>query len=120
MPRRLLLALIFPAGLTVMAQHPPDFEYQKDPMLLATAVDPSISVRKAEVHKSRAVVLVSRDIVRVEPEFEGKEPYLLLSGGLLIGSGHLQPGGLIDVSSLHSGTYVLHFTRVDIRVPLIR
>ena len=49
--------------------------------------------------------------VRVDLPVSGPEPFLLMGPtGLLVGSGTLLPGGLLDVSTLPVGTYVFDFT----------
>lgn len=73
--------------------------------------------------KEQVVVIPNpvRDLVHVRPAFDRTEPYIILDGrGLLIGGGTLRPNGMIDLSSLAAGNYILHFSSAGRQVKLVK
>jgi hypothetical protein len=63
----------------------------------------------------------SDGLVRVDMPVTRAEPFMVLTeGGLLIASGTLRPGGLLDVSSLTSGIYLFDFARLKRYVRVVK
>lgn len=62
-----------------------------------------------------------RDVMHVQPAFKQPQPYIILDQrGLLLGGGTLRPNGLIDLSGLKPGTYILDFTAARRQVRLVK
>lgn len=63
----------------------------------------------------------SDGLVRVDLPLNGPEPFMVLSeAGLLIASGTLRPGGLLDIRSLTTGTYLFDFVRLKRYVRVVK
>lgn len=82
----------------------------------ATAVEETAGYRTITAYPNPA-----DGLVRVDLAVSGPEPFLLMGAtGLLIGSGTLNPGGLLDVSTLPSGTYLFDFARLKRYVRVLK
>lgn len=69
----------------------------------------------------RVVPNPGMDMVRLEPALTKAEPYILLDArGLLIGGGTLHANSWLDISDLRPGMYIIHLTRSDRKVRLVK
>lgn len=60
-------------------------------------------------------------LVRIDLDFSGPQPFLVLSeAGLLVASGTLKPRAFLDVSALAAGIYVIDFGRLKRYVRLVK
>ncbi len=60
-------------------------------------------------------------LVRIDLDFNEAQSFMVLSeAGLLVASGTLKPGSLLDVSALSAGTYVIDFGRLKRYVRLVK
>lgn len=63
----------------------------------------------------------SDGLVRVDLPISAPQPFMVLNeAGLLIASGTLSPGGMLDISSLASGTYLFDFARLKRYVRVVK
>lgn len=69
----------------------------------------------------RAVPNPASGLLRLDPPLARDEAYILLDAkGLLVGGGTLRQGGLLDISRLPAGLYVIELTRTRQRLRVLK